>query len=101
MPRYAPRPRLGALLDPAGSLVSVRGLLRGYLGHGVTRGQKRAVSQSSSLAPARGERRGGASLAPRVESGVCPACGKWGELVPSMRCSVGGVALAAVSFFLT
>lgn len=91
--RHAPRPRLGALLDPAGSLVSVLGLLAVDLGHGVTRGQKRAVSQASSLAPARGGRRGGASLAPRVESGVdwYPGCGAlW-----------GGVALVAVSFFLT
>lgn len=31
---------------------------------------------------------------------ACPACGKWSELVPRMWCSVGGVALVAVSFFL-
>ena len=52
-----------------------------------------AVSQASSFAPARGGRRDGASLAPRVESGVnwYPGCGAlW-----------GCVALVAVSFFLT
>ena len=42
-----------------------------------TRVQKCAISLASSLAPVRGGRRGRASLAPRVESGVnwYPGCG--------------------------